>query len=209
MLKIGLRFDVGSTSLVCLHGPDGPALRPFGHRVGPLQPGVCAHHDHLDVSPVAARQMKALLRLYPRAWRERYGSEMAALIDDLPADIGVALDLLVGAGAAYAMAVRANRILSSAAAYLHGVCVAVLLQAIAFVTLVLVSQQSQGSMIIQLGPIQFGSVVPQSVFRISELQSALVRTVVDSMPAFVLLASLLVIFVLVVAAPRLVRRSLP
>jgi len=153
--------------------------------------------------------MKALLRLYPRAWRERYGSEMAALVDDLPADIGVALDLLLGAGAAYAMAVRANRMLSSAAAYLHGVCVAVLLQAIAFVMLVFVSQQSQGPMIIQLGPIQVGSVVPQSVFRISELQSALVRTVVDSMPLFVLLASLLVILVLVLAAPRLVGRNLP
>ncbi len=153
--------------------------------------------------------MKALLRLYPRAWRERYGSEMAVLVDDLPADIGVALDLLLGAGAAYAMAVRANRMLSSAAAYLHGVCVAVLLQAIAFVMLVFVSQQSQGPMIIQLGPIQVGSVVPQSVFRISELQSALVRTVVDSMPLFVLLASLLVILVLVLAAPRLVGRNLP
>ena len=153
--------------------------------------------------------MKALLRLYPRAWRERYGTEMAALVDDLPADIGVALDLLLGAGAAYAMAVRANRMISSAAAYLHGVCVAVLLQAIAFVMLVFVSQQSQGPMIIQLGPIQVGSVVPQSVFRISELQSALVRTVVDSMPLFVLLASLLVILVLVLAAPRLVGRNLP
>ena len=153
--------------------------------------------------------MKALLHLYPRAWRERYGSEMATLVDDLPADIGVALDLLLGAGAAYAMAVRANRMLSSAAAYLHGVCVAVLLQAIAFVMLVFVSQQSQGPMIIQLGPIQVGSVVPQSVFRISELQSALVRTVVDSMPLFVLLASLLVILVLVLAAPRLVGRNLP
>jgi hypothetical protein len=152
--------------------------------------------------------MKALLRLYPRAWRERYGGEMAALVDDLPAGIGVALDLLVGAGAAYAMALRANRILSSAAAYLHGVCVAVLLQAIAFVGLVLVSQQSQGAMVMQVGPIQFGSVVPQSLFRIRELQSALVRTVIDSMPALVLLALLVVIIALVLAAPRLVRRSL-
>src|SRR5260370_9764292 len=126
--------------------------------------------------------MKALLRLYPRAWRERYGSEMAALVDDMPADFGVALDLLVGAGAAYAMAVRANRILSSAAAYLHGVCVAVLLQAIAFVTLVLVSQQSQGPMIIQLAPIPFGSVVPHSVFTVPPLPNRSCRTVADSVP---------------------------
>jgi hypothetical protein len=152
--------------------------------------------------------MKALLRLYPRAWRERYGSEMAALVDDLPAGVGVALDLLVGAGAAYAMAVRANRILSSAAAYVHGAFVAVLLQAIAFVALVLLSQQSHGPLIIKVGPVQFGSVVPQSVFAIRALQSALVRVFSDSMPAFALLAMLLVVLAVVLAAPRLVRRGL-
>jgi hypothetical protein len=168
-----------------------------------------AHHDHLDVSWVAARPMKALLRLYPRAWRERYGSEMAALVDDLPAGVGVALDLLVSAGAAYAMAVRANRILSSAAAYLHGVCVAVLLQAIAFVALVLLSEQSHGPLIIQVGPVEFGSVAPQSIFAIRALQGALIQTFSDSMPAFVLLALLLVVLALVLAAPRLVKRGLP
>ena len=152
--------------------------------------------------------MKALLRLYPRAWRERYGSEMEALVDDLPAGFGVALDLLAGAGAAYAMAVRADRILSSAAAYLHGVCVAVLLQAIAFVALVLLSQQSHSPMTIQLGPIQFGAVVPVSVFWIRALQSALLQSVIDWTPALVLLAVLLAILALVLAAPRLVRRGL-
>jgi hypothetical protein len=158
---------------------------------------------------VAARPVKLLLRLYPRAWRERYGSEMAALVGDLPAGLSVALDLLVGAGAAYAMAVRANRILSSAAAYLHGVCVAILLQAIAFVALVLLSQQSRGPLIIEVGPVQFGSVVPQSVFWIRALQSAaLVQAFSDSLPAFVLLALLLVVLALVLAAPRLVRRGL-
>lgn len=152
--------------------------------------------------------MKLLLRLYPRAWRERYGSEMAALVSDLPAGVSVALDLLVGAGAAYAMAVRANRILSSAAAYLHGVCVAVILQAIAFVALVLLSQQSHGPLIVQVGPVEFGSVAPQSVFRIGALQSALVQVFTDSMPAFVLLALLLLVLALVLMGPRLVRRGL-
>ena len=152
--------------------------------------------------------MKLLLRLYPRAWRERYGSEMAALVGDLPAGVSLALDLLVGAGAAYAMAVRTNRILSGAAAYMHGVCVAILLQAIAFVALVLLSQQAHSPLTIQVGPVQFGSVVPQSVFAIRALQSALVRVFTDSMPAFVLLAVLLVVLALVVAAPRLLRRGL-
>ena len=152
--------------------------------------------------------MKALLRLYPRAWRERYGTEMAALVDDLPAGVGVALDLLVGAGAAYAMAVRENRILSSAAAYLHGVCVALLLQAIGFVALVLVSQQSRVPLVIQLGPIQFGSIVPRSVFGILALRGALVQAFSDAMPAFVLLALLLLALALLLVTPRLVRRAL-
>ena len=56
---------------------------------------------------------------------------MDALVDELPAEIGVVLDLLIGAANAYASVVRANRVLSSAASYLHGVCVAVLVQAIA------------------------------------------------------------------------------
>ena len=153
--------------------------------------------------------MKLLLRLYPRAWRERYGSEMAALVGDLPAGVGVALDLLVGAGAAYAMAVRANRILSSAAAYLHGVCVAILLQAIAFVALVLLSQQSHSPLIIQVGPVQFASIVPQPWFAFRLSPSVLVRVINDSTPALFLLALLLAILALLLAAPRLLRRGLP
>ncbi|HEY4428264.1 MAG TPA: hypothetical protein VGN08_08690 [Solirubrobacteraceae bacterium] len=38
-----------------------------------------------------------LLRLYPEAWRERYGEEMAALIEDTDPSITAALDLLRGA----------------------------------------------------------------------------------------------------------------
>jgi len=56
--------------------------------------------------------------------RERYGRELEALVDDLPGRTGVAFDLLLGAAMAYAAVIRGNRILSSAGAYLHGVCVA-------------------------------------------------------------------------------------
>lgn len=80
----------------------------------------------MDIPPLAAGHVKRLLRLYPRAWRERYSAEMAVLVEDLPTGLGVAIDLLLGAGAAYASVIRGNRILSSAAAYVHGVCVAVL-----------------------------------------------------------------------------------
>lgn len=51
--------------------------------------------------------MKKLLRLYPAWWRERYGGEMAALLDDLPrrAHAAMVVDLLRGAfDARYALA---------------------------------------------------------------------------------------------------------
>jgi hypothetical protein len=41
--------------------------------------------------------VRRLLRLYPAAWRDRYESELAELLDELPADGGVALDLIRGA----------------------------------------------------------------------------------------------------------------
>jgi hypothetical protein len=43
--------------------------------------------------------VKTLLRLYPAWWRDRYGAEMAALLDDLPhrARVRTALDLIKGA----------------------------------------------------------------------------------------------------------------
>ncbi len=41
--------------------------------------------------------MSALLRLYPRAWRERYGDEMLALLEAQPASIFDQLDLILGA----------------------------------------------------------------------------------------------------------------
>src|SRR5258708_25533681 len=134
----------------------------------------------VDIPTRASRPVKRLLRLYPRAWRERYSAEMAAVVDHFPAGIGVAVDLLVGAGAAYAAAIRANRILSSAAAYLHGVCVAFLLQAIAFVGLVLISEQSHAPSLFEIGPIRFASVAPliDPGFYLS-LRATAARTVID------------------------------
>jgi hypothetical protein len=41
--------------------------------------------------------VRRLLRLYPGAWRDRYESELAELLDELPADGGIALDLIRGA----------------------------------------------------------------------------------------------------------------
>lgn len=44
---------------------------------------------------------KRLLSLYPEAWRERYGEEMSALLDETPPSITAILDLLRGAVAAH------------------------------------------------------------------------------------------------------------
>jgi hypothetical protein len=41
--------------------------------------------------------MKALIRLYPRGWRARYGDEMAQLVADQPVTIRLAFDLIAGA----------------------------------------------------------------------------------------------------------------
>jgi hypothetical protein len=41
--------------------------------------------------------MKGLLRLYPRAWRDRYGAEMESLIADQPGTVRLAIDLIAGA----------------------------------------------------------------------------------------------------------------
>ena len=41
--------------------------------------------------------MSAILRLYPRAWRERYGDEIAALLEERPASLLDQLDLIRGA----------------------------------------------------------------------------------------------------------------
>jgi hypothetical protein len=134
---------------------------------------------------------------------------MAVLVDDLPAGVGVAMDLLLGAAAAYVSAIRANRILSSVAAYLHGVCVAVLLQAIVFVSLVLISQRSGNPTIIDLGPIRFASVTPLPYWGGLLSLSAAVQTAVGSAPGFVLLILLAVVLTLVMSAPRWLRSLTP
>ncbi len=41
--------------------------------------------------------MKLILRLYPSAWRRRYGAELSDLLDELPATPSATLDLVRGA----------------------------------------------------------------------------------------------------------------
>ena len=156
--------------------------------------------------------MKRLLRLYPRWWRERYGREMEVLVDELPSRTGVALDLLLGAAMAYAFVIRGNRILSAAGAYLHGVCVAVLLQAIGFVLLILYSERWPGGVNTDaaLGPFHFAAVMwPIDFFGPRSLtQAQLTRWLpLDWLPAIGLLVVLVATLVVVMTAPRLLRTS--
>ena len=44
---------------------------------------------------------KRLLTLYPEAWRNRYGTEMSALLDETPPSVAATLDLVRGALAAH------------------------------------------------------------------------------------------------------------
>lgn len=158
---------------------------------------------------MATRALKLLLRLYPSSWRKRYGHEMSDLVEQLPSRPGVAVDLLIGAGAAYVSAIRDNRILSAAASYLHGVCVAVLVQAIAFVTLILFSQQSHGPFTLALGPFSFVSVTPAVYLGIRSLTSeAALGPVVGSLSAAAVLVLLLAALAVLVAGPGWVRRRL-
>jgi hypothetical protein len=41
--------------------------------------------------------LKYLVRLYPRAWRARYGEEFEALVETQPVRLGLVLDILAGA----------------------------------------------------------------------------------------------------------------
>ncbi len=45
--------------------------------------------------------MRPLIRLYPRAWRRRYGEEYAALLDELPPRPGIVIDVLRAAADAH------------------------------------------------------------------------------------------------------------
>jgi len=44
---------------------------------------------------------KRLLTLYPEAWRDRYGTELSALLDETPPNVAATLDLVRGALAAH------------------------------------------------------------------------------------------------------------
>lgn len=48
--------------------------------------------------------MKRLVRLYPRAWRDRYGPELEALLEDEPTSAGVVVDVIAGAARAHGRA---------------------------------------------------------------------------------------------------------
>jgi hypothetical protein len=160
----------------------------------------------MEVPALAAAGMKVFLRLYPRSWRKRYGHEMEALLDDVPGAIGVGLDLALGAAAAYAAVIRGNRILSAAGAYLHGVCVAVLLQAIAFISFILVGLQNGAAADISVGPVHLASFSRPYLLGPRELPPLNSRiVVVDLLPTVIILTVLVVALVLVLIAPRLVR----
>ena len=45
---------------------------------------------------------RSLLRLYPLQWRQRYGEEVGAIVDDEPLTLGLVIDLLRGAVDAHA-----------------------------------------------------------------------------------------------------------
>lgn len=50
--------------------------------------------------------MKRLVRLYPRAWRDRYGAELEALLEVEPASAGSIADVIMGAVRAHGRAIR-------------------------------------------------------------------------------------------------------
>jgi hypothetical protein len=155
--------------------------------------------------------MNWLVRLYPPSWRKRYGAELEGLVDDMPGRTRVALDLVVGAAIAYRDVIRANRVLSAAAAYLHGLCVAVLVQAIVFVSLVLLGQGSTDPSDFRVGPVDFTTVVGIPRFDDGGLQQALSADIWVQKVALpvtgeiALLAVLLAALVFVLSIPRLAR----
>lgn len=151
--------------------------------------------------------MSWLVRLYPPSWRKRYGRELDALVEQMPGRMSVALDLIVGAAIAYREVVGANRVLSAAGAYLHGLCVAVLVQAIVFVSLVFVGQRSAEPTELRVGPVDFATVVGAAPW-VRELYPALLQQMNATQPVFaeaILVAALVLVLLVVVAAPRMLR----
>jgi hypothetical protein len=150
--------------------------------------------------------VKVLLRLYPPSWRRRYGQEMEVLLEDLPGEIGVGLDLVRGAAVAYATVVRGNRILSAAGAYLHGVAVAVLLQAIVFVSFVLYAERSGPARDLSVGPVHLAAFYSPFLYGLRNLSSETFATAATALLAqLALLAVLIAALIALLAAPRLVR----
>ncbi len=153
--------------------------------------------------------MKGLLRLYPRSWRKRYGREMEVLVEDMPGRLGVALDLLIGAAVAYRDVIRRDRILSAGGAYLHGVCVAVLVQAIAFVSLILAGQRSPDPTNLHAGPFYLATVVGIQPWSGDELGEQAAVMLGSTSAPWLLEIGLLVFLVfglmVVLATPRLLR----
>jgi len=49
------------------------------------------------VSRIGRAAARAVIRLYPRSWRRRYGAELLDLVDDTDAGIGVVGDLAIAA----------------------------------------------------------------------------------------------------------------
>ena len=152
--------------------------------------------------------IKALLRLYSRSWRRRYGREMEVLVEDLPSSgVTVAADLLYGAAAAYAAVIRADRILSASAAFLHGLCVTILLQAIGFVILLLFTQNAATSTDVRLGPFAFLTVYRTHFLNgaYEQLHAALGVAVVSWVPELMSLIGLVAALGLALTTPRLLR----
>lgn len=152
--------------------------------------------------------MNWLVRLYPPSWRKRYGRELEQLVEEVPGKLGVAVDLVVGAAIAYRDVIAGNRVLSTAGAFLHGLCVAVLLQAIGFVSLVLAAQGSSTPTELRLGPFDLATVVgfapPQG--NLKELEPIRVFSAAPPVATeVVLLALLVVVLAVVLASPRLLR----
>lgn len=149
--------------------------------------------------------MKPLLRLYPRSWRNRYGREMEVMLEELPAGVGVGLDLVLGAAAAYAAVIRGNRFLSACGAFLHGICVAVLLQSIAFVSFILVAESSRDAFTaVAVGPVRLLAYLRPGLFELRTAGASLALRF-DWIPSAVVLGLLLVALAFLVTAPRLVR----
>ena len=154
--------------------------------------------------------MKGLLRLYPRSWRKRYGAELEDLVDQTPGGFAVALDLVIGAAVAYRDVIAGNRVLAAAGACLHGMSVAVLVQAIGFLTLILVAQRTQNSTDLSFGPFDLATVTRTGYF----LHGPALLSPVNVLPLIyeswipdaVLLVVLASALAVVLAAPRLLRR---